>query len=132
MAKDRIIEPKQRCYPAAVREADGAAAKRSLRRHHRQRMIARARRVYALGLNDLEDMEGLEDRAVRNYGHLQCCSCSWWCGNRRKYDGPTIQEKRSWLSTIQELDAPSLSPRLQPPCWLPANSSADRSAAPER
>lgn len=107
MAKDRIIEPKQRCYPAAVREADGAAAKRSVRRHHRQRMIAHARRVYAsMWLSGPDDVESMEARAVRNHGHLQNCSCSWGCGNRRASEGPTVQERRSWLAASEELDCP--------------------------
>lgn len=64
--------------------------KRALRRHHRQRMIARALHSYKIeSLNQAEKL----DWARRNHNHLQMCSC-WMCGNRRKWFGPTTQERR--------------------------------------
>jgi hypothetical protein len=66
--------------------------KRAVRRHHRRRMIAYARRIYRSYLYDWSDEEILE-RARRNHGHLKKCSC-WMCGNRRRWFGPTIQERR--------------------------------------
>ncbi len=65
--------------------------KRALRRHHRQRMIQRALRSYVLGWEEDKLLPGA--RAVRWYNNLKKCSC-WMCGHRRKWFGPTIQEKR--------------------------------------
>jgi hypothetical protein len=64
---------------------------RALRRHQRQRMIARA--------NSVADTMGIaEDRrswwALRTYQHLAKCSCPM-CGNPRRWFGqPTVQERR--------------------------------------
>lgn len=64
--------------------------KRSLRRHHRRRMIAHALRLYKNpGLTEEERLNW----ARRYYNHLQMCSC-WMCGNLRKWLGPTVQERR--------------------------------------
>lgn len=71
--------------------------KRALRRHHRLRMIAHARRIYEICLYDWSDEEILM-RARCNHDHLQKCSC-WLCGHRRRWFGPTIQERRRNQST---------------------------------
>lgn len=64
--------------------------KRALRRHHRRRMIAHALRSYkAVSFSETDR----RDWARRHYNHLQRCSC-WMCGNRRKWLGPTVQERR--------------------------------------
>ncbi len=73
--------------------------KRALRRHHRQRMIARARRIFTFRGHSGED---LERRARLNYDHLQRCSC-WMCGHRRKWNGSTVQELR-WNQKSKEED----------------------------
>jgi hypothetical protein len=65
--------------------------KRAWRRHHRRRMIARARRVFFMGMRPSDP--DMQDWALRNYDHLKKCSC-WMCGHRRKWYGPTIQERR--------------------------------------
>jgi hypothetical protein len=65
--------------------------KRALRRSHRQRMIARARK--SLSLMDMEESDRLS-WALRQHDHLKCCSCRM-CGNPRKwYRAPTLQELR--------------------------------------
>jgi hypothetical protein len=69
--------------------------KRALRRHHRQRMIARALRLYAgwWSPSDPEHPSQIWRWARRNHDHLAVCSC-WMCGNPRWWDGPPIQERR--------------------------------------
>ena len=73
--------------------------KRALRRHHRQRMIAHARHVLYIGMRP-SDPE-MQEWARRNYNHLKKCSC-WMCGNRRKWHGPTIQERRMGQSAADD------------------------------
>ena len=58
---------------------------RSLRRHHKNRMKAKAKKVYS----DLP-----AELAIKMADHLKVCSC-WACGNQRKYYGPSIQELRN-------------------------------------
>jgi hypothetical protein len=67
--------------------------KRALRRHHRQRMIARALRVVYVYMGMEASDSATQDWVRRNHDHLKVCSC-WMCGNRRKWGGPTIQERR--------------------------------------
>jgi len=55
---------------------------RGIRRHHKQRMKAKAVRIYPGNLNPAK----LAD-------HLAVCSC-FGCGNQRKYAGLSIQERR--------------------------------------
>lgn len=64
--------------------------KRALRRHHRQRMIARAMNSWIVQGMPEELRLG---RAVRWYNNLHVCSC-YMCGHRRENYGPTIQELR--------------------------------------
>ncbi|MBB6051791.1 hypothetical protein [Armatimonas rosea] len=68
-------------------------SKRALRRHHRARRLRRAIRLYT--------GRGLESWARKNFEHLQNCSC-WMCGHRRKWSGPTPQERR-WADIQTEL-----------------------------
>lgn len=65
-------------------------SKRALRRHHRQRMIARALR--SLMVLCLPEEYRLQ-RALRLSNNLKWCSC-YMCGNYRKYRGPTVQDLR--------------------------------------
>ena len=58
--------------------------RRAIRRHHRGRMIRRARRVMPAYLRDW---------AIRKHDHLKSCSC-YLCGNVRKWNGPTVKERR--------------------------------------
>ena len=50
--------------------------KRSMRRHHRQRMVARATRVLRLWFR--RHPEWIPDNAVRLADNLKSCSC-WMC-----------------------------------------------------
>jgi len=64
--------------------------RRALRRHYRQRMIARTLKSFSIQ-HVLQ-----EDRlqwALRRYNNLQECSCHM-CGHRRKWNGLTFQELR--------------------------------------
>ena len=63
--------------------------RRALRRYHRQRMIARTTSFTPIFLNEEERLQ----RALRRYKNRQKCSC-YMCGHRRKWNGPTIQERR--------------------------------------
>jgi len=67
--------------------------KRALRRYHRQRMLAKARKIAQTKLL-CADPEDQERWALRNYDNLCDCSC-WMCGNARKHWGPTIQELKN-------------------------------------
>lgn len=58
--------------------------KRALRRHHLQRMKAKAVRVYYFLSRE---------QAERLANHLQHCSCLG-CGNQRRYYGPPVRELR--------------------------------------
>ena len=66
-------------------------SKRALRRHHLNRIKQLA----------LEQAKALfpSQRAlwvpqmISRYRNRSPCSC-WMCGNRRKYEGPTLQERR--------------------------------------
>lgn len=72
--------------------------KRALRRHHRQRMIARALKSWnVIGL----PVEDRLQRALRSYDNMQRCSC-YMCGHRRKWQGPTIQELRQSCAVKHE------------------------------
>ena len=76
------------------------STKRALRRHHRQRMIARAYRSYVLCWENDEDIQ--RERVLRWYNNLAKCSC-WMCGNPRRYKGrPTLQEERQLQAALDE------------------------------
>lgn len=55
---------------------------RAIRRHHKSRMKAKARRLYPAC-----------KRPERYADNLTACSCPM-CGHRRKWRGPTMQERR--------------------------------------
>jgi hypothetical protein len=96
MANNPISELDRPFDLLSAGEKHGAAPKRSIRRHHRRRVIVRARRIYAPW--------GLADWAEQNHDHLKKCSC-WMCGNPREFEGPPLQEKRLLLSASEEPDA---------------------------
>lgn len=60
------------------------------RRHHRNRMIARAKRIMRSWSNDVTWAEWASCRWADN---MKKCSCDM-CGNARKLYGPTVQELR--------------------------------------
>lgn len=67
--------------------------KRSIRRHHLNRMKNKAKKVY--WFNE-------PDKAITLANHLASCSCSI-CGNPRKYyKEKTIQEKKFEISCKEE------------------------------
>lgn len=90
-----------------------SASKRSLRRHHRDRLKARARRILISGefssLFDPGWSEGLEHRVNRRWNNMSMCSC-WMCGNpRRRYTGwnhakLTVQEKKQFDNEKAQMD----------------------------
>lgn len=79
--------------------------KRALRRHHRQRMLQRALRSYALNFfpTELEDKEWQMAMALRRYNNMKKCSC-FMCGNRRKFEKcVTTQEKKQQEAACYEI-----------------------------
>ena len=64
--------------------------RRALRRHHRQRMIARTLRSFVC--SGVAPERRLQC-ALHWYNNRQRCSC-YLCGNRRRWEGPTVQERR--------------------------------------
>ncbi len=73
-------------------------SKRALRRHHRARMVTRAKRIF---LNRGDEPEQAEKWASRLANHLAWCSC-YSCGNPRRYYGFTMFSIRSEALTLQE------------------------------
>ena len=78
-------------------EATAKPRTRALRRHHRQRMIDRARRImrqtWYWSQSENVDEE-IADLAPRFADNMAKCSCPT-CGNpRRWYGKPTVQERR--------------------------------------
>ena len=72
---------------------------RTLRRHHRARMIQKARNLFARWGED----EGRINRnAPRLADNLQWCSC-YSCGNPRRWNGFTVYSHRSEIRTPQEI-----------------------------
>lgn len=67
--------------------------RRALRRHHRQRMIARTMRFsYLWNLGEEERLQ----KVLRLYNNRKICSCTL-CTNPRKWFGPTTQERRQFF-----------------------------------
>ena len=64
--------------------------RRAVRRHHRQRMIARTLKMHVFYWIEPEDRLSL---ALHLYKNRKKCSCSM-CGQRRKWCGLTVQERR--------------------------------------
>ena len=71
----------------------GKDTSRARRRWHRVRMIRRGERIARGWSNDRADARRW---ATRNHDHLKACSC-WMCGNFRRLEGPTIQERKALL-----------------------------------
>ena len=72
--------------------------RRAIRRHHRRRVIRRARWIFDVCYGDLD----LGDWAAKNHDHLKKCSC-WMCGNFRKTEGPTYQELRDGREPVPDV-----------------------------
>ena len=71
------------------------STRRAQRRHHRERLQARAESLFSAAhyKNDPEMLAAMREWARRNHDHLAACSC-WMCGNIRKWHGPSLQERR--------------------------------------
>jgi predicted transcriptional regulator len=67
--------------------------KRALRRHHRQRIIAKTMKLYVVGGVPEADRLNV---ALRLFKNRRKCSC-WMCSQPRKWYGPTNQERRQPL-----------------------------------
>lgn len=79
-------------------------SKRSLRRHHSERMKAKARKIHWMW--QLWPLAGwkLNDRAAHYADHLKMCSCSM-CGNPRKWlKEITRQEAKFELLAKEQID----------------------------
>ncbi len=92
----------------------GRGGRRALRRHHRERMIHRARHKI-----DLASWSGAEKDvwAVRNHDNMADCSCVYCKSPRKVYRGwrgLTLQERRLLLASKEyapsEADAPTEHP----------------------
>jgi hypothetical protein len=92
-------------------------SKRALRRHHRSRVLTKAKRLTrrwhwqnhpVLKATENPDESFTEDRAVRMADNLKVCSLArHGCGNRRHggYEQPlTLQELKHCLSYEEELN----------------------------
>jgi hypothetical protein len=78
---------------------------RSLRRHHRQRMIRRGLRLVA-GSAMSEDAQ--QEWALRNHDHLAHCSCVSCMSPRKRrkgWRGLTLQERRALLAAWEDQPA---------------------------
>jgi hypothetical protein len=69
--------------------------KRALRRHHKARKRAYAFRCFSI--HAFATAEWAREAAMRRAENMQVCSRC--CGNRRKYEGPTLQERRHFEAT---------------------------------
>jgi len=103
-------------------------SKRAQRRHHRDRLIARTRRIRRRWWNSYEpdqsewvqgegrvfvsrkpDHSKADTDAVHRFNHLKDCSCvAYGCGNRRRcggYQGPVLtrQERLAELHLREEV-----------------------------
>ena len=84
-------------------EALARSSKRSMRRHQRLRMLAKALR--SLKFSEMNESERIH-WALRQLDQLKSCSC-WMCGNPRKFEGEqTIQERRR----LEAMDRDGLGP----------------------
>lgn len=72
-------------------------SKRALRRHHKRRLLQKARKIVEGWFGPFPE-ETKELIAHRVYNNLKPCSC-WMCGNPRKYEKKvTLQEYKHKLS----------------------------------
>jgi len=74
---------------------------RALRRHHRQRMVNKAR---ALFTRWGEDEERVNRNAPKFADNLCWCSC-YSCGNPRRHLGFTVTHRKDEIRTPQEIRA---------------------------
>jgi hypothetical protein len=72
---------------------------RALRRHHRQRMVNRARALFARWGDDEERIRHTAPRLADN---LAWCSC-YSCGNPRRHLGFSVYSYRDEMRTRQEI-----------------------------
>lgn len=88
---------------ADVEGHDRVYTLRARRRHDLLRMKSRAWRVakYSWGRRD----DWLH-KAEKLANHIKSCSC-WMCGNARKWNGPTIQERRYAQGHLSRSDVSS-------------------------
>lgn len=84
--KEEALKPKSKCASCYILEFSlDKDKKRSLRRHYKNRMKTKAKKIY----HWLKP-----EQAIKSADHLKVCSC-YMCGNPRKFkEGPTIQELR--------------------------------------
>lgn len=87
--------------------------KRALRRHHRLRMIARMQRIILSTGWNLTEEDRLQ-RVLRLYNNRKICSCAMCC-NPRKWEGPTVQERRQSSGKMQDLEWEAFS--VERPSW---------------
>lgn len=71
-------------------EVDEEMSKRAERRANRERMKAKARAIWP------------RHNPGKVADNLAICSC-WMCGNARRYEGPTMQERRAMFTLEGEL-----------------------------
>jgi hypothetical protein len=74
--------------------------RRALRRHRRRLMIARALKSYVASTVSKEDRL---EFVMGLYKHMQKCSCPM-CGHRRKWCGPTMQERRQMQAEERDVE----------------------------
>ena len=67
--------------------------KRALRRHHRQRLIKKVTNYQIAYWHTKTTLEKRKAIAIRHYDTIKSCSC-FMCGNPRKIEGQTLQEKK--------------------------------------
>ena len=78
--------------------------KRSVRRHHYARLKQKWKKVNSWSwYNNRSDEEWYKIYAARLATTHTNCSC-WMCGNCRKLEGITLQEKRNMLSFEEQVD----------------------------
>lgn len=76
-------------YTAVMKQTD---IPRALRRHQSERIKAK-RKVYHTGPRPGQDSRDQARRLGMVAHTAKPCSC-WMCGNARRHNGPTIQERR--------------------------------------
>ncbi len=67
---------------------------RAERRHHRRRLDARAKAI--------AESWGKAQAWYRIRHNRQCCSCAS-CGNRRRWEGPTLAERKHNLNLLEQM-----------------------------
>ena len=80
------------------------------RRHHRERIRAKTRRIVNLWKVQLPNgsVYDVEQKVNELYQNRAVCSC-WMCGNRRRNgDGPTRQERKAQHDLLEWLAMPEM------------------------